>query len=144
MAERQVTGKNVLLFLDPAGGTSYKLIVCLTENSYERTKTVVEATTKCGTNTLPGTISRTVNFSGQVVVDPDTGRISEADLDDYFEDDTVVGWKMGPAVPVADDVTYSGVGYISDLSATYGTNDAATFSASLKVNGTPTKTITVP
>lgn len=140
MAQRKVNGKDILLFIDPEGGEEYSTIVCLTSNTKQITTATIDAASKCGPDSQPGTITVTVNFTGQVVVDPDAGKVSEADLFTLASNSTTIGWKIGPAVPTEGDVIYEGKGFISDLSDTYDMN-GATFTGSIGVSGTPTQTI---
>jgi len=142
MAEREIAGKNLLFFIDPANGTNYSLVVCLTSQSYTRTANVIDATTKCGTKKLNGTKDRTIEIEGQVIYAPDAGRISEGDLDDIFEDDTPIGWKFGQAVPEEGDVIYSGLdGVISNLAITAPLEGITTFTATVQLSGVPTKVV---
>lgn len=140
MAERKVNGKDILLFIDPAGGVDYKTVVCLTSNSKKLATATLDAASKCGPDTRPGAQTVSVDFAGQVVVAPDTGRVSEGDLFDLWKGTTNIGWKIGPAVPVDGDVIYTGQGFISDLSDTYDMN-GATFTGTIGVSGFPVKTI---
>ena len=140
MAERKVNGKDILLFIDPAGGVDYKTVVCLTSNSKKLTTATLDAASKCGPDSRPGAQTVTMDFAGQVVVSPDTGRVSEADLFDLWKNSTNIGWKQAPAVPVDGDVIYEGKGFISDLGDTYDMN-GATFTGTIAVSGFPVKTI---
>ena len=97
--ERPIEGKNLMFFIDPANGTNYELAICLTSQSYTRAANVIDATSKCGTRKLNGTKDRTIALEGQVMYDPDSGRISEGALNSYFESDTPVGWKWAKAIP---------------------------------------------
>jgi TP901-1 family phage major tail protein len=142
MAERKLAGKDMLFFIDPAGGTSYSTVVCLTSQTYDRTKNTIDATTKCGPDTLNGTATRTISLEGVVLYGPDAGKVSEYALDNYWEDDTLVGWKLAEVSPEAGSIIYQGTGRLSDLSTTYGQDGAATFSATLQVSGTPDKILT--
>lgn len=140
MAERKINGKDILLFIDPLGGEDYKTVVCLTSNSKKLATATLDAASKCGPDTRPGAQTVTVDFTGQVVVDPDAGRVSEGDLFDLWKATTNIGWKISPAVPVDGDVIYTGTGFISDLSDTYDMN-GATFNGTIGVSGFPVKTI---
>lgn len=140
MAQRIVNGKDILLFIDPAGGTDYKTVVCLTSNSKKLTTAIVDAATKCGPDSKAGTQTVSVDFTGSVAVDPDADKVSEADLYPLWKNSTTIGWKIGPAVPVAGDVSYTGIGFISDLGDTYDMN-GATFTGTIAVSGTPTQDI---
>ena len=84
MAERKVTGKSVMLFIDPAGGTAYSLVICLTSNSLKRATTIIDAASKCGPDSQPGLQQISIDLAGQVMVSPAVGRISEADLHDLW------------------------------------------------------------
>lgn len=141
MAERKISGVDKLLFIDPAGGTDYSLVVCLTSQSLERTTNTIDAASKCGPDKLAGSQEITVNFEGQEVVSPDVNRVSEGDLHDLWADKTVIGWKYGVATPTDGDVSYVGTGFISDLSSDSGMDDPSTFTATIGVKGAITKIV---
>lgn len=142
MAERKVNGKDILLFIDPAGGTAYKYVVCLTSNSKKVTTSTIDAASKCGPDSSPGATTVTVDFAGQVVVGNDTTqRISEAQLWKLAVNGTQIGWKQGPAIPVDGDVIYSGKGFISDLGDTYDLTSGGTFTGTLAISGIPEQDI---
>jgi predicted secreted protein len=140
--ERPIEGKNLLFFIDPANGTNYSLVVCLTNQSFNRAANVIDATSKCGTRKLNGTKDRTIDIEGQVMYDPDAGHVSEAALNNYFEADTSVGWKMSQATPEVDDVIYSGTdAVISNVVLAAPLDGVTTFTATLQLTGVPTQTI---
>lgn len=139
MAFRAVSGKDVLLFIDPAGGTSYSLIICLTSNSLKRATSTIDSASKCGPSSSAGPTTVSIDFAGDVVYSPAAGQVAEAELHDLIMSGANVGWKMAKALPDLNDVIYAGFGFISSLDATYDMN-GATFSGSIGVNGTPTKT----
>ena len=141
MADRKVNGKDVLLFIDPTGGTTYKTVVCLTSNSKKLATATLDAASKCGPDSQPGAQTVSVDFTGQVVVELSTGKVSEADLYTIWANSTKIGWKIGTAVPAEGDVIYTGTGFLSDLSDTYDMN-GATFSGTIGVSGLPVQTIT--
>lgn len=137
--ENVITGKEILVFLDPAGGTAFgKLIVCLNSNSFNRSASVIDATSKCGTKKLNGEKERSLEIEGNIVYIPGTDAISEGDLNDLFEDDQEVGWKWARAIPEDGDDIYTGVGIISKLTASAPKDGVATFSATIEINGVPT------
>lgn len=141
MAERKVKGKDILLFIDLAGGAEYDDIICLTKQSIKRATEKIDAATKCGPDTQPGKQSVDVDFEGQQMVDPDADRISAGDLHPAWEDQRTIGWKMGPADPQTGDVIYSGTGFLSSLDDEYDLSNPATFSCSIGVYGNITQTI---
>lgn len=141
MAEHKLSGKNVLLFIDPEGGTDYDTVVCLTSQSWTGTSNVIDATSKCGPDSLPGTQTNSVEFEGQHLYDEATGKISGASLFPLWKDQTTVGWKIAPVSPEQGDEILEGTGFLSDLAKNYGQDDPATFTATLSIYGMTEQTI---
>ena len=139
MAQRLVEGKNIVFMIDPANGEAYDLVVCLTNNSYERTSATIDASTKCGDRQLAGTKTRTIQIEGEIEVESASGRMSEAELNTLFENDTRFGWLFGPETPVTGDVFYTGIDALI-TSLTFGAplEGSATFSGTIALSGTPT------
>lgn len=140
MAEHKVSGTDVLLMLS-TDGVDYDTVVCLTSQSITRATAEIDAKSKCGPDTLPGTQTNGVSFEGQLIADPDAGTTSIADLFDYWTNKTTIYWKMGKVSPVTGDVTYSGTGYISKLDETFGMDNPSTFSGSIGVYGLASITV---
>lgn len=138
MAQHKVSGNDVLLFIGTDGNT-YNTIVCLTQNAITRAINIIEANSKCGPDTLPGVLSNGVTFEGQVMFDPVGGTVSVDDLDDYWRNKTTIYWKMGKANPVIGDITYSGTGFIAQLDETAAQDSPMTFSGTIGVYGTISK-----
>ncbi len=139
MAEHKINGNDVLLFIG-TDGITYKTVVCLTSESVTRATNIIDAKTKCGPDKLPGTQDNGVTFEGQVMADPATGRVSVDDLDDYWRNITTIYWKVGKALPIVGDITYSGTGFIAKLDETYAQDTPATFSGELGIYGIIAKT----
>ncbi len=142
MAEHKVSGIDDLLFIDPANGTDYDTVVCLTSNSFKAATNVIDAASKCGPDKLPGTQDFSIDLEAISLYDPTTGTVSEGDIYSLLANKTTVSWKMGKASPVTGDVTYAGSGFFSDFQRTSSDTDAVSFTASLQIKGTPTKTTT--
>lgn len=141
MAERPVNGKDVLLFFDVDGGTSYDdLIVCLTDNSKNIATSVIDSASKCGPASTAGPTTISIDFAGQIVVDPDSGRISEGALHDLIMAGTVVGWKLAAATPADGDDIYTGTGFLSTFNSSWNMS-GATFTGTLQPSGTPVHTV---
>lgn len=140
MAERKVTAKSIFLFIDLAGGTDYKTLICLTANSQKRATSIIDAASFCGPDSQPGQQTVSVDFAGQRMLDPTVDHITSADLVAAWQDSRTIGWKLAPAVPVDGDVIYAGTGFISSLN---DTNDMSntTFDGTIAVSGYPTKTV---
>lgn len=143
MSEHKISGTDVLLFIDTSATppyTNYKTIVCLTTQSLTRTTTAIDAKSKCGPDTQPGTQANAITFEGQIIADPNGGTTSEDDLDDAWRNKTTVGFKMAKAVPIEGDVTYFGTGFISKLDDTFGLDAIATFQSEISIYGQISKT----
>lgn len=140
--ERQMTGKDIILAIDPNGGTNYDLVVCLTSNSLERTTAVIDAGSKCGPSLLPGVQTITMPFTFNDVWDTINGTISEAPLHKLWESSATISWLFGKLSPVEGDVTYTGRGYISDLKTTAALNQQVQTTGTISVQGNITQTIT--
>jgi hypothetical protein len=132
---RQISGIDVLLQIDPLGGVSYDLVVCLTSNSLERTTTVIDAASKCGPEKLPGVRSIQIPFAFNDVLDANSGEISESDLHELWQSQKIISFKYGKLTPEAGDVTYTGTGFISDLKSVAAQNSASASTCTIEVQG---------
>lgn len=141
MAEHKVAGGTMLLFIDPAGGTDYDTVVCLTSVGKSDSVNVVDASSACGPDKSPGTLEISYSFEGQHLQDPVTGKISGTSLRQLLRAKTTIGWKIAPESPVAGDEIEEGTGYLSELSSTYSYDSVGTFTGTLQPYGTPTITI---
>jgi len=141
MAEHKVAGGTMLLFIDPAGGTDYDTVVCLTSVSKADSVTVVDAASACGPDKSPGTLELSYAFEGQHLQDPTTGKISGTSLRQLLRSKTTIGWKIAPETPVTGDEIESGTGFLSELSSTYAFDSIGTFTGSIQPQGEPTLSI---
>ncbi len=139
---REISGNDVVLQIDPDGGTNYILLVCLTSNSLERTTNEIDAASKCGPNLLPGTQQIKVPFEFIDVLDTTNSEISEEALHPLWANKSIISWKFGKVSPAAGDVTYTGTGFIGQLNTTAVQNDVVKTSSSIAVQGTITQTRT--
>ncbi len=140
MAQRNLDATNYGLFIDPAGGTDYSMIVCLISQTLNRTTETLDSGSKCGVSSGAGKKSADVSFEGVLALDPDSGNISGSGLHDLWDASTVFGWKIGRLVPIAGDVTYSATGYLTSLSDTYPIGDG-TFSGAFAVSSNIVKVV---
>lgn len=137
--ERKVTGNDMLLFIDPAGGTSYSLVVCLTSNSFNIANAVIDAKSKCGPDNLPGVQSFEVSFEGQIIWSPDSGRVGHYSLLTLASNKTTIGWKMAKATNTVDgNVSITGTAFIANVDSTFADEAPGTFACTLGIYGTPT------
>lgn len=142
MAQLKVTSATVFLFIDPAGGTSYKTLVCLIGFKFDRKTNIIDAGSMCGPDKSPGAQDVDITFDGQQMTSPDTGNISNVDLHALWVAKTTIGWKISPAVPNPGSESFHGTGFISGLSSDYAWDKNSTFSGGIGVFGTPVQVIT--
>mgnify|MGYP003334996884 CR=1 FL=1 len=140
MAEHKVNGGDMLLFIDPLGGTNYDTVVCLTSVGISDSVQPVDASSACGPDKSPGAVDMSISFEGQHLHDPNTGDISGTDLRILLRAEQTIGWKLSPVSPVAGDEIQEGTGYLSELSSTYSYSDVAVFSGTIQPYGMPTTT----
>ena len=143
MSEHKVSGKMYFLYIDPAGGTDYGLVVCIENQAWQGTSNVIDATSKCGPDTAPGTQTNSVTFDGQQLFDPTAPKVSGASLFLLWQNQTTIGWKISPdpSALVDGDEILSGTGWISDLSKTYNQDENTKFSGTLSIYGATIQTI---
>lgn len=141
MAQREVQGKDILLFIDPLGGTSYDLIVCLTSQTITLATNKIDSSSKCGTSSSPSTSTADVAFDGNVQFGPTSPTLSADALFTLWLNQTIFSWKMGPATPVTGDVVYNALGFLSALTLTYP-EGVATFAGTISVTNVVTQVIT--
>jgi len=141
MSEHKVQGGNMLLFIDPNGGTNYDMVVCLTSVGVSMSVQPVDASSACGPDKSPGALDISYNFEGQHLQDPNSGRISGTDLRILLNAEQTIGWKLSPETPVDGDEIQEGTGFISELSSTYNYSEVGTFSGSIMPYGTPTVSV---
>jgi uncharacterized protein (TIGR02145 family) len=141
MAEHKVQGGNMLLFIDPNGGTDYSTVVCLTSVGTSDSVSVVDASSACGPDKSPGTLEISYAFEGQHLQDPSTSKISGSDLRILLRSETTIGWALSPEIPQPGDEIQFGTGYLSELSSTYAFDSVGTFTGTIQPYGTPSITI---
>ena len=141
-ARREISGNDIVLQIDPDGGTNFALLVCLTSNSLERTTQVIDAGSKCGPSKLPGVQSIQVPFTFNDVLDTNNGEVSESALHPLWAAKTIVSFSYGKVMPGEGDVTYTGKAFIGDLKSTAAQNSPATTSGTLEVQGDITQVVT--
>jgi len=124
-------------------GAAYKPVACLTSNSLNTTVSMITSNTKCFpgvTKKTPGSFDYTIDAEGEYIdtttVGGDTAKQSHDALFLIQQAKTLVEWKLDTNVDDATSVKYYGSGYITDLSATFGSGDeVSTFSATIDGDG---------
>ena len=143
MANDKINGSEYGLFIDVTGGTTYDTVVCLTEHSFKVATAILDANSYCGPDKRPGVTSFECDFSGYVILTPGALKTSIAELYAAAAAKTTVGWAIKRlATAISGDVNWVGTGFIANFDTSFTTEDAAKFSSSLGIYGTPTFTIT--
>lgn len=142
MAERKVTTGSNFLFIDPLGGTSFSLMICLEKFDLKVSRNVIDAATMCGPDLQAGPETSSITFNGQQMLSPGASRTSNGDLLDLLQAKTTISWKIATATPVTGDEVLTGTGFISDLSNGYDFKTPSSFSGTISVKSTITKVVT--
>ncbi len=142
MARREISGNDILLKIDPLGGTNYVLLVCLNSNSIESTTSVIDAGSKCGPNKLPGVLDNKIQLEIIDVLDVASGEISSSELFLLQQAKTVFSWYYGPMTPVAEDVSYTGTGFLASWNNVAAKNTPVVTTCTLEIQGNITQTVT--
>lgn len=130
MAENFILPNSILLTASEIGGTE-KSVVCLTQNDFAGTSNNSTIDTFCGTEQLPGSQAQTISGAFRRIWNPDTGRISEAQFYMWWKLKTHIQFSVAPASPGADDLVYTGTGYVTAFSTTNTTNAIPTASMTI-------------
>lgn len=124
-------------------GAAYKPVACLTSNSLNTTVSMIESQTKCFPGVVKktaGTFSYSIDAEGEYIdtttVGGDTAKQSHDALFLLQQAKTIIEWKIDTNISDATSVKYYGSGYLTDLSATFGSGDElSTFSATIDGDG---------
>lgn len=144
----EVNGSNIIVAIDPAGGSTYKLIVCLTANTITTSITELDAGSKCNPagKYIPGTkIDQTISGEGNLL-DPDTGiptNIGFPELYSLLTNGTIVTVKFGKVSPSTGEAIYTGSAFITQVEQVAPFDELVTFTFTLRSSSPPfTQTIT--
>jgi len=124
-------------------GAAYKPVACLTSNSLNTTVSMIESQTKCFPGVVKktaGTFSYSIDAEGEYIdtttVGGDTAKQSHDALFLLQQAKNIIEWKIDTNISDATSVKYYGSGYLTDLSATFGSGDElSTFSATIDGDG---------
>lgn len=140
MAERKITNNTTLLFLS-TDNVDFSTVVCGTKIGRALTVDEIDASSNCGNDKEPGSLSGNISFEGQHLLDPSTGKVSGHNLFTWMIGKTLLYYKIGPALAVDGDVIGTGQCFISQLDDNYQYNTQSTFSATFAIKGIPAESI---
>lgn len=133
-----IKGEGLILYV---WDSAWKPIACLTSNSINRVKSIIETTTKCDPGVVirgSGSKSYEIPFEGIYIdttsVGAEVTKASHDTLMGLFDTDAEQDWKMDTGL--ADTPNYYGSGIFASLDFTAGSGDEfATFSGSISGSG---------
>ena len=139
MPETKVSGRDYILLADIDKNGTFKPVACLTTNSFTSTNDTIDATSKCGNEYSPApSFSQSFECEGFAIDETGTpAKDSYQQLYAAHAGRTEFPMKMGRAVPVAGDITYSGTVFISDFGVTADDKDDVKFTATFVVTVPP-------
>jgi hypothetical protein len=135
-------GENGIVYIYDAVAEAYKPVACLTSNSLSTTVEVVERQTKCAPGVIEksaGVFSYSIALEGEYIdtesVGGDTTKKSHDNLLVLQEARELIDWKIDTDTTDATSVKYYGKALLTDLEATFPTNENSTFSGTLDGSG---------
>jgi predicted secreted protein len=146
MATTEINGRDIIVLIDPAGGTSYKTVVALTSNTITNSVTSLDGSSKTGNVFVPG-VKFQASISGEgFLVNQATGTPTNqgfAELYSLFTARTQFTIKFGKASPVTGDEIYTGTVYITKLEEVAADDTLTKFSVTFECANPPfTQTVT--
>jgi hypothetical protein len=140
MANTKYAGKLVFLYASEytlTGGV-YKLVACVTEQTLDRSKTEIDASSKCGPDFLVGTDEDECTATIQRLVGAaEAGTIGIRELEGVggYSDGVTIDWKISDdlVAPQYEDIEFSGK--IFTVSSNWGLEDAASSDITIKIVG---------
>lgn len=139
MANTKYAGKLVFLYASEytATGGVFKLVACITDLSLSRSKTEIDASSKCGPDFLVGTDEDECTATIQRLVGAaEAGTIGIRELESaVFDTGITVDWKIADdlVTPVYEDIEFSGKIFTDD--SAWALEDAASSDITIKITG---------
>lgn len=145
MAERKIKSRSWLLYASEDGGTTQKVVACLTSKELSSSNGAIDASSDCGNEYLAGDlVEQSFSIEGFTTLGADATKVSESKLYEYWSEKTTFHAEIKRASEIAGDLSYAGDVFVSDLTTTASDNEVVTFSATLTVVAPPlTQTIAV-
>jgi predicted secreted protein len=146
MPTTEINGRDVIVLIDPAGGTSYKTVVALTSNTITNDVTSLDGSSKTGNVFVPG-VKFKASISGEgFLVNQATGTPTNqgfAELYSLFTARTQFAIKFGKVTPTTGDQGYTGPVYITKLEQTSADDALIKFTVTFECANPPfTQTVT--
>lgn len=138
MAERKLKSRSWLLYASNDGGTTQKVIACLTSKELSNSNGVIDGSSDCGDEYLPGDkFEQSFAIEGFTTLGATATKVSSSELYTYWTGKTTFHAEIKRATEVAGDVSYQGDVFVSDLTINASDNELVTFTATLTVATPP-------
>lgn len=138
MAERKLKSRSWLLYASNDGGTTQKVIACLTSKELSNSNGVIDGSSDCGDEYLPGDkFEQSFAIEGFTTLGATATKVSSSELYTYWTGKTTFHAEIKRATEVAGDVSYAGDVFVSDLTINASDNELVTFTATLTVATPP-------
>ena len=134
--------KGDLIILSVHDGSVYRPVACLTSNSLQQTRNIIEAQTKCNPGVTikgAGSMDYSIEAEGNYIDTTSVGGSTTLASHDWLkangmDNGAELTWRM--ATGLADTAYYYGTGFLSDLGMEAPAGDEfTTFSATLSGSG---------
>jgi hypothetical protein len=132
-----IKGEDLILYVWD-GTSAYEPVACLTSNSIELTRSIIESQTKCDpgvTVKSPGIMTYQIPFEGEYIV-TESGKVSHDGLMDFINtaSPATITWRMDTGQ--SGTPYYYGTGTLVDLSLSADAGDnISTFSGTIDGSG---------
>jgi len=139
MADTYINGTDWIVSIDPAGGTNFKPVACLTSNKLSSTFTDIDVSSKCGNQYIPGSkFEDTLEGEGFAIDQTGTpSKESYNQLHDLYVAKTKFTARFGKAAPTTGETYYQGEVFITKIDLDAPWNEAATFNITFRVTLPP-------
>jgi hypothetical protein len=117
-------------------------VACLSKKELTINNQVIDATSDCGPNYLPGFANNKLSLSGFIDFN-NAATVSGDDFIDYATNQLLKFWNISPVeTPVQGDITLVFNGFITNLKIGMSTNNMVSFDCDVQINGNVSKFVT--
>jgi hypothetical protein len=139
---RKQLGTDYVVFINTGTDVApvWKVALCQTTATVNTPMEVIDASSKCGPDSMIDNGIETVEFEGQILQkdDDNVNHMSLFELRQLMRTKDLVQFKLGPKGETLEDdgkIIYDFDGYITSISDTYPNKEVATSSVSVSVSG---------
>lgn len=137
-ANEPINGTDIILQYDMnngVGAPDWNLVACGTESGLDGTTETIDATSKCGSYQLAGTLTETYNFTGYMAKNPEPDVVSINELRAVFKAKTNAHWRALDQETGGAQYYREFYGPITTFNETTNQNEAVGFNLSIAING---------